>query len=313
MRRDCLFSEIPTFSIIMENYVNQLLKDADLAVVTKKHVRMKYKEHIGRELNHEEKSKINDMVYAFVKELSAASNQISSEPEPTEKTPISNEESPGNKENKQTNHKANTFIIKGQVVDRNDLYKSSSKKKPDKSPHEKEKQKMEETKVKGETPEQTKDRIHKQKAAAAKLKINEVMSAVLVKTKTKARRSLKMESKSEKSKSKNIQDDSDNLSDDNDLSSIENDKTKKKLTRNGLKANDSRKKAKVKPNSDSDELTLKKTPQKYGKGKTLISDKETANHSEKRRKIVKRKRKVIVDDSDTESDTGMKMIWKIKK
>ncbi|XP_060595400.1 uncharacterized protein LOC132749597, partial [Ruditapes philippinarum] len=179
MRRDCLFSEIPTFSIIMENYVNQLLKDADLAVVTKKHVRMKYKEHIGRELNHEEKSKINDMVYAFVKELSAASNQISSEPEPTEKTPISNEESPGNKENKQTNHKANTFIIKGQVVDRNDLYKSSSKKKPDKSPHEKEKQKMEETKVKGETPEQTKDRIHKQKAAAAKLKINEVMSAVL--------------------------------------------------------------------------------------------------------------------------------------
>jgi hypothetical protein len=37
---------------------------------------MKYKEHIGRELNHEEKSKINDMVYAFVKELSAASNQV---------------------------------------------------------------------------------------------------------------------------------------------------------------------------------------------------------------------------------------------
>jgi hypothetical protein len=70
-------------------------------------------------------------------------------------------------------------FITGQVVDRNDLYKSSSKKKPDKSPHEKEKQKMEETKVKGETPEQTKDRIHKQKAAAAKLKINEVMSAVL--------------------------------------------------------------------------------------------------------------------------------------
>ena len=72
-----------------------------------------------------------------------------------------------------------SYVFSGHVVDRNDLYKSSSKKKPDKSPHEKEKQKMDESKKRKDVPDSTKEIPSKQKAAAAKLKINEVMSAVL--------------------------------------------------------------------------------------------------------------------------------------
>ncbi|XP_053375660.1 nucleolar protein dao-5-like isoform X1 [Mercenaria mercenaria] len=365
----------------METYVNQLLKDADLSVVTKKHVRMKYKEHVGRELNPDEKSKINDMVYAFVKELSAAAQKQSNELETPEKTSVSQEESPGNKENKQSNQKSSTFIIKGQVVDRNDLYKSNSKKTKEKSPPEK--QKVDEIKKKKETPEtkpetkSEKSSYSKQKAAAAKLKINEVMSAVLgpdkdesssevssvssltdtslseveeepeageqinealeklkaarekkiqmsiekknktekkekAKTKTKARRSLAMEvSKLKDKKPIKAGDDSEEIILISDLASADSDVTNERLAGNDLKGKDSGNMKKLrnvmkdssKPNSDSGELKLTRTPQSYDKHKKWITGKKFVDGSEKKKKFVKRKRKKIEDETTSDSDS----------
>jgi len=41
----------------------------DFSVVTKKHVRQKYKDHVGRELTADEREQINKLVLDFVKNL----------------------------------------------------------------------------------------------------------------------------------------------------------------------------------------------------------------------------------------------------
>ncbi|WAR03237.1 hypothetical protein MAR_009795 [Mya arenaria] len=94
----------------MENYVQNILKHSDLSVVTKKHVRQKYKQHVGRELSSEEKEKINCLVLDFVKNL--AVEQKKSIEEKTQEIPKPNTEevSPGNKEN--VDNKPRRVILK---------------------------------------------------------------------------------------------------------------------------------------------------------------------------------------------------------
>ena len=40
-----------------------------LSIITKKHVRRQYQNHVGRELTIDEKTGINELVYAFVRDL----------------------------------------------------------------------------------------------------------------------------------------------------------------------------------------------------------------------------------------------------
>ncbi|XP_052801446.1 titin homolog isoform X2 [Mya arenaria] len=108
----------------MENYVQNILKHSDLSVVTKKHVRQKYKQHVGRELSSEEKEKINCLVLDFVKNL--AVEQKKSIEEKTQEIPKPNTEevSPGNKEN--VDNKPRRVILKGKKAAEGNMGQSST-------------------------------------------------------------------------------------------------------------------------------------------------------------------------------------------
>ncbi|XP_052225993.1 uncharacterized protein LOC127841311 isoform X1 [Dreissena polymorpha] len=106
----------------MEKYVSEILNVSDLSVITKKHVRQKYKEHVGRELSTDERDKINNLVLNFVKNLAVKQTGYSD----INKSSKTEEVSPGNKENivgEKTNRRS---ILKGQVVDADNLYKAKS-------------------------------------------------------------------------------------------------------------------------------------------------------------------------------------------
>ncbi|KAL4223900.1 HIRA-interacting protein 3 [Mactra antiquata] len=323
----------------MENYINEILIKADLSVLTKKHVRMKYKQHVGRELTSEEKNEINDMVYAFVKELSALEKEKDS-PIPPEPSPQDKNDSPGNKEN-ENNKKSSKIIIKGQVVDRSNLYKKKeSKPSEDKSKT----AKLEKSdKVKKSSPDKQEkiDKVKKSSpdkpeqitpkspyARAVKMRINDVMSAVL----GDADSSSEVSSVSSLSDTSLSEDEDNNRVDKDNMSEalqklkeardkkiqmsaekkqkLKTDKTHSKVRRSLPMKNDRVENLKKESVNDSDTIKLisdfsaeENNKKEERLGIPTHKEKSSVKNQEKVKKLVKRKVKTVDSNSDSDDDS----------